>query len=197
MPSGADTLRLFFALQPEAGPAAALVENVAPWVARLEAQPQPAENVHATLCFIGAVAPADLEKLQRVAAAQHAPAAVLCFDALEFWEKPRVLCATPGARAIPASLHGLAEALGRGAQAAGLRPDIKPFRPHLTLARKIPAARAEQYEWPQVLASPLLMRCKRFVLMASRRGESGSIYSVVDSWPLDADDTDSSSANIQ
>ena len=34
---------------------AALVEPVAPLVTQLEAQPVPAENLHATLCFIGAV----------------------------------------------------------------------------------------------------------------------------------------------
>lgn len=191
-----DTLRLFFALLPEPAQKAGLSERVAPLVASLEAQRVPPENVHATLCFIGAVSPEDLATLTAVAAAQHRPHASLLFDQLEFWEKPRVLCATPAAGAS-SSLQELADGLARAAQAAGFRPDIKPFRPHLTLARKIVPARAKACEWPQTLSPPLLLRCDRFVLMESRRGESGSIYSVVDSWPLDTDHTDSSSANIQ
>jgi 2'-5' RNA ligase len=193
----ADTLRLFFALQPAPGQKTALAERAAPLAAQLEAQVVPAQNIHATLCFIGAVAPGHLEKLKCVAAAQHARDFSLCFDSFEYWEKPRVLCATGGASAIPAALLELADALGRSARAAGFHPDIKPFRPHLTLARKISPARAARCEWPQSLVPPLLVHCDRFVLMESRRGESGSAYSVVDSWPLYADDTDSSSANIQ
>jgi 2'-5' RNA ligase len=195
--NAAGTLRLFFALQPEAGQSAALVERVAPLAARLEAQRVPAENIHATLCFIGTVALGDLARLESVAAALPARRATLCFDTLEFWEKPRVLCATTGETAAVAAVYELAENLGRCAQAAGFHPDIKPFRPHLTLARKIPAARAALREWPQSLTPPLLLRCDRFVLMESRKGELGSTYSVVDSWPLYADDTDSRSANIQ
>jgi 2'-5' RNA ligase len=190
--SNAETLRLFFALQPEAGQNAALVESVAPVIARLEAQSVPAQNIHATLCFVGVVPAMDLEKLKNVAAAQHLPRTSLRFDTLEHWEKPRVVCATGGESAIPAPLLELVDGLGRGAQAAGFQPDIKPFRPHLTLARKIPPARAALCEWPQTLAPPLLVHCDRFVLMESRRGESGSTYSVVDSWPLYAHDTGSS-----
>ena len=94
-------------------------------------------------------------------------------------------------------MKDLADNLGRDATAAGFHPDIKPFRPHLTLARKIHPATAARCDWPQNLSPPLLVRCDRFVLMESRRGESRSIYSVVDSWPLYAEDTDSLSANIQ
>jgi 2'-5' RNA ligase len=61
--NAAGTLRLFFALQPEAGQSAALVERVAPWAARLEAQRVPAENIHATLCFFGTVALGHLARL--------------------------------------------------------------------------------------------------------------------------------------
>ena len=197
MSSNAAPLRLFFALQPQAGQSTALVEHVAPLMTRLEAQPVPAENLHATLCFIGAIAPEDLEKLKGVAAGQHASRASLHFDTLEYWEKPRVVCATTAGRALPAALLELVDGLGRGAQTAGFRPDIKPFRPHLTLARKISPARAAQCEWPLNLAPPVLVHCDRFVLMESRRGESWATYSVVGSWPLYADDTDSSSANIQ
>ena len=47
-------LRLFFALQPTLEQNTALTAHVAPLVAQLEAQPVPAQNLHATLCFIGA-----------------------------------------------------------------------------------------------------------------------------------------------
>lgn len=194
--NSAGTRRLFFALQPDAEQSAALVERVAPLVTHLGAQRVPAENIHATLCFVGAVAAEDVEKLASVAAAQHAAHVSLRFDTLEFWEKPRVLCAT-SADAASASVKELADNLGRDAAAAGFHPDIKPFRPHLTLARKIPPVTAARCDWPQNFAPPLLVRCDRFVLMESRRGESGSIYSVVNSWPLYAEDTDSLSANIQ
>ena len=183
-------LRLFFALQLRPDQNEALVERVAPLVTRLEAQRVPAENLHATLCFIGAVAPEDVERLKNVAASQRGRPVALHFDTLEFWDKPRVMCATAGESAGSASARELAEKLGRAAQAAGFHPDIKPLRVHITLARKIHPTRAARCEWPQPLVAPLLLRCDHFVLMESRRGESGSIYSVVDSWPLYADDTD-------
>lgn len=190
MPDPPATLRLFFALQPRAEQKSALVERVAPWIALLEAQRVPAENIHATLCFLGAVAPEDLGRVKDVAANQRGRQAILRFDTLEFWQKPRVLCATAAENAASAPARELADNLGRAAQAAGFHPDIKPFRAHITLARKIHPRNAEKSEWPQSLAPPLLLRGDRFVLMESRRGESGSIYSVVESWPLYADDTD-------
>jgi 2'-5' RNA ligase len=191
------TLRLFFALRPEAAQGAALLEHVGPSITRLAAQPVRAENVHATLCFLGSVGAGDLARLKSVAAAQHFAPASLRFDSLEYWQKPRVLCATLGESAVPAPMRELAASLALAARAAGFHPDEKPFRPHLTLARKVDAPHAAACEWPQPLVPPVVVRCDRFVLMESRRGESGSIYSVVDSWPLYAHDTDLGSANIQ
>jgi 2'-5' RNA ligase len=184
------TLRLFFALQPRPEQSASLVERVAPLVARLEAPRVPAENLHATLCFIGAVAPGQLERLKAVAASVRGRRASLRFDTLEHWHKPRVLCATAAENSASLPVRALAESLAAVAIESGFTPDAKAFRAHLTLARKVDPLRAAQLEWPQPLAPPLLVSCDRFVLMESRRGESGSIYSVVDSWPLDADDTD-------
>ena len=166
-----------------------LIESVAPLVEQLQAQRVPAENLHATLCFIGTTAPEDLDKLGDVAARQRARQPTLRFTALEFWRKPRILCATAGDDATSAPARALAENLGNTAVAAGFKPDIKPFRAHLTLARKV-LPRLTQGEWPRALAHSFVMRCDRFVLMESRSGESGSIYSVVNSWPLYAADRD-------
>jgi len=184
-------LRLFFALVPEAGQAAHLVAQAAPFVARLQAQTVPAENLHATLCFIGAVEEDKLPALRAVAAALRAGRATLCFDTLEIWEKPKILCATAPAGAAAAPAEALARDLGVALVAAGFTPDIKPFRAHFTLGRKVNAAQAGEagIDFPRPLDESLLLRADRFALMSSRREGERSIYSVVDSWLLDARET--------
>jgi 2'-5' RNA ligase len=180
-------LRLFFALQPTAKQSAALLARTAPVVEKLQGQRVPAENLHATLCFVGAVAEERLDELRAAAATVRAPALKLRFEQLEFWDKPRVLCAT-GTRESDAA-HDLARRLAEAAIAAGFAPDIKPFRAHLTLARKVNAAEAAKVEWPRGFSPAMTVRCDRFVLMQSRREEGGSIYSAVDSWALDDDES--------
>jgi 2'-5' RNA ligase len=177
-------LRLFFALQPTSVQATDLLARAAPLVTQLQAQPVPPENLHATLCFVGAVAPEKLDALKAAAAGVRCPVAGLCFDAFDYWDKPRILCATAPERRDAA--EALARIITAAVVSAGFAPDQKPFRAHLTLARKIRAAEAARIEWPRALAPPLDVRCDRFVLMQSRREESGSIYSVVEGWPLGA-----------
>ena len=179
-------LRLFFALQPAADQNLALAQQAAPLIVALQAQRVPPENFHATLCFVGAVAEEKLPSLLSVAGGIRGRPATLHFDTLEYWQEPRIVCATAvdGPEAAPA--RELAECLAAETVKAGFTPDVKPFRAHLTLARKIDAKRAAGCGWPRALAAPVRVRCDRFVLMRSDRGEGGSIYSVVSSWPLDA-----------
>lgn len=178
-------LRLFFALLPSPAQGAELAARVAPLVELMQAQVVPASNLHATLCFVGAVPPEKLAALCEVAAQVRGRRAEFCFDALEYWEKPKILCATAPGTAQSSAAADLAQRIGQAITASGFTPDLKPFRAHLTLARKISAPRAAVAEWPRDLSPPLRMHCDRFVLMQSQRGESGSIYSVVASWPLD------------
>jgi 2'-5' RNA ligase len=176
-------LRLFFALQPSAIAGARLLEQVAPLAAQLAVPTVPPGNLHATLCFIGAVPPERLDALREAAATVRGAPGELRFDALDHWDTPRVLVAVPGGECRE-SLR-LADALRDAAVEAGFSPDIKPFRPHLTLARKIPSEAAKKFAWPLPLSPGFVVRVEKFVLMESRRGEQGSIYSVLDSWPLD------------
>jgi len=177
-------LRLFFAVQPGADQNVMLVDRAAPLVIRLEGQRVSAENLHATLCFIGAVPDEKLPLLEQAASSVRGGVATLRFDALEYWKKPKVLCATAADNSRSAPLRDLAEQLGVATREAGFAPDIKPFRAHVTLARKVHGARAAQCEWPMALTPYVNVLCDRFVLMRSDRGESGSTYSVVKSWPL-------------
>ena len=175
-------LRLFFALQPTPEQCAALAAQVAPLVTHLEAQVSPPENLHATLCFIGAIEPSRLDALRAAAATLRGRPVRLNFDALEYWETPKILCATVSRDSSSAT--ELSIALGEAAVAAGFSPDIKPFRAHLTLARKISAAQSATVPWPLPLEPSTALSADRFVLMESRRNDSGSVYSAVDSWPL-------------
>jgi 2'-5' RNA ligase len=174
-------LRLFFALQPTPAQAEALVASVASLVKELDGQPAPASNLHATLSFIGAVEEEKLAALRAAAAQVRGRHVRLDFDALDYWETPEVLCVT----AVESeSARDLSAALADVTSAAGFTPDRKPFRAHLTLARKVRRRVARNFAWPRALA-PVIIRCAQFVLMQSRRGDAGSTYSVVDSWPLD------------
>jgi len=178
-------LRLFFALQPSPAQSAELVERVAPLVAQLQAQPVAATNLHATLCFIGAVPQEKLAALREAADRVRGRSATLCFGALDHWTKPKILCATAPEDPRSTSASELAQRIGEATIAAGFKPDLKQFRPHLTLARKVAAQRAAESEWPRDLSPPVRVHCDQFVLMQSHRGEAGSIYSAVASWPLD------------
>jgi 2'-5' RNA ligase len=173
-------MRLFFALQPTAEQAQALVATVAPLVRQLEGQPLVAANLHVTLCFIGAVATERLTALRDAASRVGGRPVSLLFDALDYWEKPQIICATAGESA---TARDLSQALAGAASAAGFAPDRKPFRAHLTLARKVRRSIARNSEWPCALAT-MSVHCDRFVLMESRRDDSSTTYSVVDSWPL-------------
>jgi RNA 2',3'-cyclic 3'-phosphodiesterase len=174
--------RLFFALLPSAPVGEELLERAAPLIAELGSRPVPVGNVHATLSFIGEVAEERVDALRAAALAVRASPGELCFDSLEVWEKPRILCATAPKGSAAAS--ALADALRDAAIAAGFTPDIKDFRPHLTLAKKIAVAEAKKLSWPRDISPGFVVRFQKFALMQSSRGEHGSIYSVVDSWPL-------------
>ncbi len=174
--------RLFFALQPPAAAAGEMLERATPLITQLSSRPVPPGNVHATLCFIGEVANDRVDALRSAAASVRSPPGEIRFDALDAWEKPRILCAIAPHGSREASR--LADALRDASIAAGFTPDIKDFRPHLTLARKIDLVEAKEISWPRDFSPGFVVRFERFELMESRRGEHGSIYSVVDSWPL-------------
>ena len=173
---------MFFALQPTPEQNAALAAQVAPLIGHLGAQGSPAQNLHATLCFVGEVEDGKVDALRAAAATLRGRPVRLSFDALEYWAGPKIVCATPSRDSSSAT--ELSIALGEAAVAAGFSPDFKPFRAHVTLAKKISAVQAATVPWPLPLEESLVMRADRFALMESRRNESGSVYSAVDSWPL-------------
>jgi 2'-5' RNA ligase len=123
-----------------------------------------------------------LDLLRSRAAALRADSFTLQFDRIEFWREARVLaaaCAPP-----PAAGLALAQSLQAAAAELGLAPDRKPWRPHVTLARSVPATllpaelRAERR-----LANPLTLTAGSFFLAESLTGAQRR-YATLASWSL-------------
>lgn len=174
-------MRLFFALWPSASERQALLQAVQAPLQAVRGRAVPHEKLHVTLAFLGEVPPARLPSLLELAAGLASPAFELVFDRLEHWRRARVLAAV--ASALPPAASQLADALRERLVAAGFRPDLKPFRAHVTLAREVEASAAT--------AMPAVaLGCHEFMLVESRTERSGALYSVLGRWRLyDAENT--------
>lgn len=141
-------------------------------------RPVPPSRLHVTLVFLGAVGEADLPRV--LAAAQRLVAAPfeLCFDRVEHWPRPQVLVAVPSA--LPAAATQLAASLGAALARGAFEVESRPWRPHVTLARKVvrPAAGStlKPVRWPVTALS----------LVESLAVPGGVRYAVIERWPLAA-----------
>lgn len=158
-----------------------MVASAATAVAASGGRPIPAGNLHVTLAFLGSVGRARLDSLCAVVREQVRCAPVrLRFEMLQHWRRPQILCATADAAAVEAAgAAALATHLRETTLAAGFSPDLKPFRAHVTVARKVARAPAEQ------TMAPVSWNCTAFALVMSKTGPGGSVYSVVESFALD------------
>jgi 2'-5' RNA ligase len=175
------TQRLFFALWPGEEGREALAHATAKAVRRSGGRAVPPSNLHLTLAFLGSVLQRripEVRQFARRAAAdcgQRQPLE-LRFERLVHWPRQQILCAV-AAEEDPLAC-ALAAALKDAAAAAGFTPDLKPFRAHVTLARKVAHAP------PQRSLRETLWRFDGFALVDSRTESEGPIYSVLESYPL-------------
>ena len=170
-------LRVFFAVWPDpaAGEAiAALARDVAK-TARGHA-PRP-ENHHLTLAFVGAVAPARVAALERIGAEAALAAAPfeLALDSLGSFHHAGI--AWLGAAVVPDALRRLSNVLRDGLTEEGFRVERRPFRVHVTLARRCGTVTA-------ATISPITFRVERMTLNRSQLQREGSIYRELAAWPL-------------
>jgi RNA 2',3'-cyclic 3'-phosphodiesterase len=182
--SGEPTRRLFFALWPDAEQRASLAHAVRKAVRSCGGRPVPGANVHLTLAFLGSVPAARVAELRDIArrtAAGFPREAVplrLTLERLAHFGQAQVLAADATREAPLEDVQALAKALAVETAAAGFSPDLKPFRPHVTVARKVArAARSSAMR-------PVEWRFDSFALIESRTLETGPVYSVVESYAL-------------
>jgi 2'-5' RNA ligase len=175
-------------LWPNGEQRAALLHATARIVRHCGGRPVPETNLHLTLAFLGSVAATRIPELGGIA--RHIAAGfprgalplVLNLEGLTHWAKPQVLTVlereeeTPGAAS--AGVAVLAGTLTTATAAAGFSPDLKPFRAHVTVARKV--ARAPRSS----AMSKVHWSFDAFALVESRTLAEGPVYSVVESYVL-------------
>jgi RNA 2',3'-cyclic 3'-phosphodiesterase len=185
--SSEPTRRLFFALWPQELERAALIHAVRKAVRASGGRPVPEANLHLTLAFLGAVPAARVPELSasaRCAAAAFPDVAVplvLTLGGLAHWAQSQVLAVPVRAESsgpVPSNIQALAATLCRETAAAGFNPDLKPFRAHVTVARKV--ARAPRTS----VMRPITWSFDAFALVESRTLSGGPVYSVVESFVL-------------
>jgi RNA 2',3'-cyclic 3'-phosphodiesterase len=140
-------------------------------------RPVPAANLHVTLAFLGSVPQRRLGELAEIASGTAAGGNLeLAFDHLEHWRAAHLLCALPAE--APAPIAALARRLQEALAASGFAPDLKPFRPHVTVVRKV--SRPGHIE--QIHS--VVWRFTELALVESRTLATGALYSVVESYLL-------------
>jgi len=167
--------RLFFALWPDAGLSREinrLGEEVQGHGGRLH---HPAD-LHMTLVFLGPVDPEQLPCIEQVADEILAESFGLSLDRIDYWPRPRILLL--GSSETPEPLAALVKGLQAGLVECGFRPEKRPFRPHVTLARKARQVAASTLE------QPLSWRPHEFVLAGSSMEAEPPRYRILKRWPL-------------
>lgn len=135
------------------------------------------QNLHLTLAFLGDVDEGDVPKVMAAMDEVNVPALGLSFDRIGCFRRDEELWWI-GLKETP-ELMRLQRDLIASLRAAGLRPDVKPFRPHITLARDMHVGQVDPQELLQV---PFSTTADNISLMRSnypaRKIEYTEIYSV-------------------
>ncbi|MBU6421650.1 MAG: RNA 2',3'-cyclic phosphodiesterase [Gammaproteobacteria bacterium] len=178
MNSAADGQRLFFALWPDEALRHTLYKETRRAVRASGGKPVPAENFHITLAFLGHLDAAGALAANAAAEATTGEGFDLVLDRMGFWADARV--AWLGAQTIPEAGSRFAAALREALRTRGIAVDIRPFLPHVTLARKVSK--------PGSLGTlrPIRWPVREFVLVHSIPNRHTSEYRPLTSWPLRA-----------
>jgi 2'-5' RNA ligase len=191
MTSVPKSARIFFALWPDPHAQAALATAAGSAIRAAEeadagVKRVPSQNFHLTLAFLGSVPLsrlAEVEEAARLCAAipraQQLPIEIV-LDGIEHWRKAQILCST--ATHTPQSAVMLAESLKQSLIGQGFSPDLKPFRVHATVARKVRRVTQE------LSIEPVRWSFDSLHLVESRTGPAGSAYSTLKKWVLDKRD---------
>jgi 2'-5' RNA ligase len=169
--------RLFFALWPDDDTQSALAGIAKARLPAAGGRLIRAQNLHLTLVFLGSVDAGARACAERAAASLRAPAFELEFRRLGYWPRPRLLWSAP--EQVPEGLTMLESMLRDALSACGHAPESRPFRAHITLARKLRSPLDDTSH------APIRWPVSDFHLVASQTLANGARYQPLVSWPLE------------
>lgn len=176
-PTGPASLRLFFALWPDAATRAAL-HRTGKWLHRhWGGRRMRADTLHITLAFIGATPAGRIDALIACGDAVATDAYELTLDQAGYWRHNRI--GWLGAQRMPPQHVALVDRLNERLQAAGFPVDSRPHVPHVTLLRNTSGG-----DIPQ--CRPVLWTVGDLALVKSATDPDGAHYAVIRHWPLAA-----------
>jgi 2'-5' RNA ligase len=178
---GPRKLRLFFALWPGEIRRAALAAAAAPVLERIDGQAVPPGNLHVTLAFLGSVPGQTFVHLVEIGGQGPWPAIDLVFGRLEYWAKPKVVVTLP--QTVPPAGREVVDRLWQSLAPLGFERELRPWQPHLTLARRVRRPPPENLTLAPVEArrdeAPW-----RLALVESAAHAGGVRYKPLADWPL-------------
>ena len=166
--------RLFFALLPDTA-ATNQIMAIQQQLPADKLRLYSAENLHQTLVFLGEFAEPKLMDLISACNTVQIPPISMQFTSLTHWPQPKVLCLL--AETVPPALSALVTALQNIVSQFEVPADNRPYRPHITLARKASEAVALDFK-------PICFTADEFVLMQSVSTDNGPLYRPLHRWPL-------------
>jgi len=131
------------------------------------------ENLHVTLVFLGNVDTESEILLRQCVKDVSAQPFVLDFDQLNYWRKPRILCLLT--HQVHSQLLILVDTLKHKVEQCGIKTDERPYKPHITLARKarkLVEVDTLSIKWP----------AQEFCLVESCSTPEGVHYKVLQRW---------------
>jgi 2'-5' RNA ligase len=170
--------RVFFALWPDPAARDALATISREVAARAGGRAPAVDNLHLTLAFVGEVARDRVAALQAVGleASFGVRPFDLSLDQIGAFGRSGIVWA--GASSVPAGLDELVGRLNAALVAQGFPTDPRPFRAHVTLARRCRRSAGVS------LARPIAWPVARLVLNASELAPGGSRYREIAGWDL-------------
>lgn len=171
------SVRVFFALWPDAAEREALVAWQPPLRKLCGGKTMRPDTLHATLVFLGDVPFRRLEALKLAAEEVGGEPFELGFDSARYWGHNHIAYAAPSV--VPAQLSQLESGLEQRLQAHRFRFDRRPYKPHVTLLRH-----AQWCDEPLPEMPVVAWHVRDFVLVQSSSDDRGARYEVLARFPL-------------
>lgn len=179
-PELAPRLRTFFALVPDDAVRQRFLALAREVARRSRGRAIAGDHVHLTLAFLGDVPATSIVELRRIGDRLSHIGALMEFDTLGAWRASGVAWVAPSR--LPPALTALHTELNQSLRDTGFEVEGRPFRPHVTLARRCvqPQARAA--------VAPIAWSVRKLCLIGSELQAEGTIHTTLAEWPLSLDD---------